>query len=174
MLLLQVSQTHGASEGDGVCKVELVASGCRYNVSGSVQGGIPVLLELNGSVFRQPIALCGNLLFFKASGGPQLLSSLAGMNHDKLKVGYSLFRNFFFLFKLLHLNRSRLKPQFSCKNLKILHFLGVLTANGVEIQSFSAPTAHPEDPWHCMGVSSLLPDLSVLKPVVKDVAQLQI
>uniref|UniRef100_A0A8C7ZUQ0 phosphoglycerate dehydrogenase n=1 Tax=Oryzias sinensis TaxID=183150 RepID=A0A8C7ZUQ0_9TELE len=96
--------------------VELVAGGCSYRVSGSVQGGAPVLLELNGSVFRQPIALCGNLLFFRASGGPQLLSSMAG----------------------------------------------VLAANGVEIQSFSAPTAHPEDPWHCVGVSSLLPDLSKL------------
>uniref|UniRef100_A0A8C7ZTA5 phosphoglycerate dehydrogenase n=1 Tax=Oryzias sinensis TaxID=183150 RepID=A0A8C7ZTA5_9TELE len=122
------NQTHGASEGNGVCKVELVAGGCSYRVSGSVQGGAPVLLELNGSVFRQPIALCGNLLFFRASGGPQLLSSMAG----------------------------------------------VLAANGVEIQSFSAPTAHPEDPWHCVGVSSLLPDLSVLKPSVKDAAQLQI
>uniref|UniRef100_A0A3P9I728 D-3-phosphoglycerate dehydrogenase n=1 Tax=Oryzias latipes TaxID=8090 RepID=A0A3P9I728_ORYLA len=125
---IEVSQTHGASEGDGVCKVELVAGGCSYRVSGSVQGGVPVLLELNGSVFRQPIALCGNLLFFRASGGPQLLSSMAG----------------------------------------------VFAANGVEIQSFSAPTAHPDDPWHCVGVSSLLPDLSVLKPSVKDAAQLQI
>uniref|UniRef100_H2MRX6 phosphoglycerate dehydrogenase n=1 Tax=Oryzias latipes TaxID=8090 RepID=H2MRX6_ORYLA len=118
----------GAVSPPRCLQVELVAGGCSYRVSGSVQGGVPVLLELNGSVFRQPIALCGNLLFFRASGGPQLLSSMAG----------------------------------------------VLAANGVEIQSFSAPTAHPEDPWHCVGVSSLLPDLSVLKPSVKDAAQLQI
>lgn len=76
----QVNQTHCASDGSasGVCKVEIVANGCSYKASGSVQGGMPVLLELSDSVFRQPVSLTGNLLFFKASTDPQLLSSVAG------------------------------------------------------------------------------------------------
>lgn len=55
-----------------------MASGHSYKASGSVQGGGPVLLELSDSAFRQPVSLSGNLLFFKASASPQLLSSVAG------------------------------------------------------------------------------------------------
>lgn len=55
-----------------------MASGSSYKASGLVQGGVPVLLELSDSVFRQPVSLAGNLLFFKAAANPQLLSSLAG------------------------------------------------------------------------------------------------
>lgn len=75
-----MNQAHCASDGvgEGVCKVEIVANGCSYKASGSVQGGVPVLLELCDSVFRQPISLQGNLLFFKAPANPQILSSLAG------------------------------------------------------------------------------------------------
>lgn len=76
----QVNHTHCKSDGaaSGVCKVEIVASGTSYKASGSVQGGVPVLLELSDSVFRQPVSLTGNLLFIKASANPQLLSSVAG------------------------------------------------------------------------------------------------
>ena len=76
----QVNQTHCAADraASGVCTVEIEASGCRYKASGSVQGGVPVLLELSDSVFRQAVSLTGNLLFFKASANPQLLSSVAG------------------------------------------------------------------------------------------------
>uniref|UniRef100_A0A3B4FD08 Phosphoglycerate dehydrogenase n=1 Tax=Pundamilia nyererei TaxID=303518 RepID=A0A3B4FD08_9CICH len=109
-----------------VCKVEIAANGCSYKASGSVQGGAPVLLELCNSVFRQPISLTGNLLFFKAPANPQLLSSLAG----------------------------------------------VLATEGVEIESFSAPADRSGDLWYCVGVSSLLRDLSALNSVVKDAAQL--
>ncbi|XP_058479117.1 D-3-phosphoglycerate dehydrogenase [Solea solea] len=79
---IMVNQTHCASDGaaaESVCKVEIVANGCSYKANGSVQCGVPILLELNGSVFRQPVALTGNLLFFKASASPQLLSSMAGL-----------------------------------------------------------------------------------------------
>uniref|UniRef100_A0AAX7VRF2 D-3-phosphoglycerate dehydrogenase n=1 Tax=Astatotilapia calliptera TaxID=8154 RepID=A0AAX7VRF2_ASTCA len=126
--LLQVYQAHCASAGatEGVCKVEIAANGCSYKASGSVQGGAPVLLELCNSVFRQPISLTGNLLFFKAPANPQLLSSLAG----------------------------------------------VLATEGVEIESFSAPADRSGDLWYCVGVSSLLRDLSALNSVVKDAAQL--
>uniref|UniRef100_I3JQ92 D-3-phosphoglycerate dehydrogenase n=1 Tax=Oreochromis niloticus TaxID=8128 RepID=I3JQ92_ORENI len=119
---------HCASAGaaEGVCKVEIAATGCSYKASGSVQGGVPVLLELCNSVFRQPISLTGNLLFFKAPANPQLLSSLAG----------------------------------------------VLATEGVEIESFSAPADRSGDLWYCVGVSSLLRDLSALNSVVKDAAQL--
>lgn len=77
---LQVNQSHCESDAaaGGVCKVEIQADGCSYKASGSVQGGVPVLLELSDSVFRQPVSLTGNLLFFKASASPQLLSSVAG------------------------------------------------------------------------------------------------
>lgn len=79
-LLLQVNQSHcdSAEAPGGVCKVEIATSGCSFKASGSVQGGVPVLLELNDSAFRQPISLRGNLLFLQASANPQLLSSVAG------------------------------------------------------------------------------------------------
>lgn len=127
---ITVNQTHCASDGaaSGVCKVEIVASGCNYKASGSIQGGVPVLLELSDSVFRQPVFLTGNLLFFRASASPQLLSSVAG----------------------------------------------VLATEGVEIVSFSAPVDRTGDLWYCVGVSSLLRDLSALKPLVKEAAQLTI
>eukprot|EP00064_Thunnus_orientalis_P011086 superscaffoldBa00001567_g11116 len=127
---ITVNQSHCMSDGaaDGVCQVEIAASGCSYKASGSVQGGVPVLLELSGSVFRQPVSLTGNLLFFKASANPQLLSSVAGL----------------------------------------------LAAERVEIQSFSAPADRTGDLWYCVGVSSLLRDLGALKPLAKEAAQLSI
>ncbi|XP_071781414.1 D-3-phosphoglycerate dehydrogenase [Centroberyx gerrardi] len=78
---IAVNKNHSQSDGaaDGVCKVEISAGGCDYKASGSVQGGVPVLLELSGSVFRQPVSLTGNLLFFKALASPQLLPSVAGL-----------------------------------------------------------------------------------------------
>ncbi|PWA31224.1 hypothetical protein CCH79_00002748 [Gambusia affinis] len=125
---IAVNQSHCASEEAGLCKVEVVADGHSYKARGSVQGGVPVLLELSGSVFRQPVSLTGNLLFLQASADPQLLPSVAG----------------------------------------------VLASEGVQIESFSAPVDHTGDVWYCVGVSSLLQDLSVLKPLVKNVAQLSI
>uniref|UniRef100_A0A3P9N6V7 Phosphoglycerate dehydrogenase n=1 Tax=Poecilia reticulata TaxID=8081 RepID=A0A3P9N6V7_POERE len=108
--------------------VEAVADGRSYKASGSVQGGVPILLELSGSVFRQPVSLTGNLLFLQASADPQLLPSVAG----------------------------------------------ALASEGVRIESFSAPVDHTGDVWYCVGLSSLLQDLNVLKPLVKNVAQLSI
>ncbi|KAL7385220.1 hypothetical protein ABVT39_017874 [Epinephelus coioides] len=127
---IMVNHTHCGSDGaaSDVCKVEIEANGCSYKASGSVQGGVPVLLELSDSVFRQPVSLTGNLLFFKASASPQLLSSVAGL----------------------------------------------LATEGVEIESFSAPADRTGDLWYCVGVSSLLRDLSALKPLVKEAAQLSI
>lgn len=76
----QVTQSNcpADSAAGGVCKVEVVAGGCSYAADGAVQGGVPVLLKLNGSVYRQPVCLAGHLLVFKASPNPQMLSSVAG------------------------------------------------------------------------------------------------
>ncbi|KAM4608972.1 D-3-phosphoglycerate dehydrogenase [Polymixia lowei] len=78
---IKVNQNHNQSDGNclGVCEVEISANGSSYKASGSVQGGLPVLLELSGSVFRQPVSLTGKLLFFKALASPQLLQSVAGL-----------------------------------------------------------------------------------------------
>lgn len=77
---MQVNQSHcdSAEAAAGVCNVEIAANGGSFKASGSVQGGVPVLLELSDSTFRQPISLRGNLLFLQASANPQLLSSVAG------------------------------------------------------------------------------------------------
>ncbi|KAG7272350.1 hypothetical protein CRUP_011598 [Coryphaenoides rupestris] len=78
---ITVTQTHSQSEGScrGVCQVEILAGGDSYKASGSVLGGAPVLLELGGGVFRQPVSLTGNLLFLLVTASPQLLPSLAGL-----------------------------------------------------------------------------------------------
>lgn len=71
-----------------MCHVEVAANGCSYRASGAAQGGVPVLLEMCGSVFRQPVSLAGNLLFFKAHANPQLLSSVAGKNMTQSSTGF--------------------------------------------------------------------------------------
>lgn len=88
----QITQSHcvADSAASGVCKVEIVAGGCSYAAGGAVQGGVPVLLKLNNSVYRQPVSLAGHLLVFKASANPQLLSSVAGKKVSRpvrLKLG---------------------------------------------------------------------------------------
>uniref|UniRef100_A0A1A8KHY9 D-3-phosphoglycerate dehydrogenase n=1 Tax=Nothobranchius kuhntae TaxID=321403 RepID=A0A1A8KHY9_NOTKU len=78
---ITVNQTHCESGGvaAGVCEVVIEADGCSFKGIGAVLGGVPVLLGLSDSVFRQPVSLAGNLLFFQASASPQLLSSVAGV-----------------------------------------------------------------------------------------------
>ncbi|XP_067113563.1 D-3-phosphoglycerate dehydrogenase [Osmerus mordax] len=76
---ITVNKNHlQACEGN-LCDVELSIKGSRFQASGSVQGGVPVLLGLDSSTFRQPVPLTGNLLFFKAAGGPQLLQAVTGV-----------------------------------------------------------------------------------------------
>lgn len=76
----QINQSHCLADAgaSGVCKVEIVAGGCSYAAHGAVQGGVPLLLKLNNSVYRQPVCLAGHLLAFKAAADPQLLASVAG------------------------------------------------------------------------------------------------
>ncbi|KAG7330984.1 hypothetical protein KOW79_004953 [Hemibagrus wyckioides] len=66
-------------EAKATCMLEASVNGSVYKVSGSVQTVVPVLLQLNGSVFRQPVPLSGNLLFFRAATSPQLLPSVTGV-----------------------------------------------------------------------------------------------
>ncbi|XP_066544113.1 D-3-phosphoglycerate dehydrogenase isoform X1 [Amia ocellicauda] len=124
---IMVTSNHNTTvPSQRACAVEISANGSCYKVVGTVQGDVPVLLELNGSVFRQPVSLSGNLLFFKASSSPQLVPSVAG----------------------------------------------VLAAAGLQMESFSASLDPAGDQWCCVGVSSLLGDLSALKPLVREAAQL--
>lgn len=51
---------------------------------------------------------------------------------------------------------------------------GLLTSEGVEIESFSAPADRSGDLWYCVGLSSPLRDLGALKPLVKEAAQLTV
>lgn len=74
----QVKTDHNDSNGREACVVEVSVNGSSYKAVGSVQTGVPVLLELNGSVFRQPIPLSGHLLFFKAATSTDLLLSVTG------------------------------------------------------------------------------------------------
>ncbi|KAI4873055.1 hypothetical protein NFI96_025481 [Prochilodus magdalenae] len=75
-----IKKSHSDVNGaNAACVVEVSVNGSIYKALGSVQAEVPVLLELNGSVFRQPVPLSGNLLFFKAAASPQLLPSLTGV-----------------------------------------------------------------------------------------------
>nr|XP_006636588.1 PREDICTED: D-3-phosphoglycerate dehydrogenase [Lepisosteus oculatus] len=128
---IKVTSTHSSavpSLSRTACLVETSVNGSCHRAVGSVQEDSPVLLELNGSVFRQPVPLAGNLLFFKAVSNPQLMPSVAG----------------------------------------------VLAAAGLQMETFSASSSTTGEQWCCVGVSSLLSDLNVLKPHVKEVTQLSV
>ncbi|KTG38860.1 hypothetical protein cypCar_00036436 [Cyprinus carpio] len=76
---ITVQTDHKDSDEREVCVVEVSVNGSSFTTVGSVQAGVPVLLELNGSVFRQPVPLTGHLLFFKASNSTELLLSVTGV-----------------------------------------------------------------------------------------------
>uniref|UniRef100_A0A8C2HVW1 D-3-phosphoglycerate dehydrogenase n=1 Tax=Cyprinus carpio TaxID=7962 RepID=A0A8C2HVW1_CYPCA len=76
---ITVQTDHKDSDEREVCVVEVSVNGSSFTTVGSVQAGVPVLLELNGSVFRQPVPLTGHLLFFKASNSTKLLLSVTGV-----------------------------------------------------------------------------------------------
>lgn len=78
MTYLQVKTSHEESGAGEACAVEVSVNGSSYKAVGSVQAGVPVLSELNGCVFRQPVPLSGHLVFFKAMNSTQLLLSVTG------------------------------------------------------------------------------------------------
>ncbi|KAG2459578.1 SERA dehydrogenase, partial [Polypterus senegalus] len=63
------------------CTVDVSANGVSCKIVGSIQGNIPVLLGINGSVFKKPVSLNGNLLLFRASAKPQVLPTIAGVGN---------------------------------------------------------------------------------------------
>lgn len=69
---------NGDGRGGAACVVEVCVNGTRSKAQGSVLAEVPVLEELEGSPFRQPVPLTGHLLFFKAAASPQLLPSITG------------------------------------------------------------------------------------------------
>ncbi|XP_051998848.1 D-3-phosphoglycerate dehydrogenase-like [Xyrauchen texanus] len=76
---ITVKTDHKRSHEREACVVEVFMNGSSYKAVGSVQAGVPVLLELNGSVFRQPVPLTGHLLLFKAAASTELLLSVTGV-----------------------------------------------------------------------------------------------
>ncbi|XP_052004733.1 D-3-phosphoglycerate dehydrogenase-like [Xyrauchen texanus] len=76
---ITVKTDHKESHDHKACVVEVFVNGSSYKAVGSVQAGVPVLLQLNGSVFRQPVPLTGHLLFFKAAACTDLLLSVTGV-----------------------------------------------------------------------------------------------
>ncbi|XP_041056344.1 D-3-phosphoglycerate dehydrogenase isoform X1 [Carcharodon carcharias] len=62
-----------------MCALEVSTSGVSHKLMGSVQAGIPVLLQLDGAMFGQVVPLKGNLLIYKAVQNPQLLPSVIGV-----------------------------------------------------------------------------------------------
>uniref|UniRef100_A0A9J7ZX87 D-3-phosphoglycerate dehydrogenase n=1 Tax=Cyprinus carpio carpio TaxID=630221 RepID=A0A9J7ZX87_CYPCA len=72
---ITVQTDHKDNEREA-CVLEVSVNGRSYKAVGLVQAGLPVLLELNGSVFRQPVPLTGHLLFFKATNSTELLLSV--------------------------------------------------------------------------------------------------
>lgn len=76
---ITVKTAHEESGAREACVVEVSMNGSSYKAVGSVQAGVPVLLEFNGSVFRQPVPLTGHLLFFKATTSTELLLSVTGV-----------------------------------------------------------------------------------------------
>lgn len=66
---LQVTTTHSNAvpelySGDSLLQVTL--QGTPSSLVGSVQGSTPVLQELNGANFKQPVPLTGHLLLYRA------------------------------------------------------------------------------------------------------------
>ncbi|KAI1884829.1 hypothetical protein AGOR_G00213870 [Albula goreensis] len=74
-----ISDSGDQALAQSICVVEISANGTSCKAIGSVHGEAPVLLELNGCPFRQPVPLSGNLLLFRAPASPQNLPNIAGV-----------------------------------------------------------------------------------------------
>ncbi|XP_051871909.1 D-3-phosphoglycerate dehydrogenase [Pristis pectinata] len=79
--LTVVTKHDDAVPGDltNVCALEITTSSASHKFLGSIQVGIPVLLEVDGAAFKQAVPLSGNLLIYKAMEYPQVLQSVAGV-----------------------------------------------------------------------------------------------
>ncbi|XP_020372538.1 D-3-phosphoglycerate dehydrogenase [Rhincodon typus] len=61
------------------CALEISTSGVSHKLVGSVQAGVPVLLEIDGAVFGKVVPLKGNLLIYKSAQNPHNLASVVGV-----------------------------------------------------------------------------------------------
>ncbi|NXY51296.1 SERA dehydrogenase, partial [Ceuthmochares aereus] len=60
--------------------LQLSLQGTPHRVAGTVQGSTPVLRELNGATFKQPVPLAGPILIYRAKATePNALPTLAGL-----------------------------------------------------------------------------------------------
>ncbi|XP_067843612.1 D-3-phosphoglycerate dehydrogenase [Heptranchias perlo] len=79
---LAITTNHSATTAGSptnVCALEISTSSTSHKLLGSVQAGIPVLLEFDGATFSQAVPLEGNLLIYKAVPDPQILPSVGGV-----------------------------------------------------------------------------------------------
>ncbi|NWX92347.1 SERA dehydrogenase, partial [Nothoprocta pentlandii] len=80
---LKVTATHNnlAPEPDGSAGLLQVAlQGTPHRAAGTVQGSTPVLRELNGATFKQPVPLSGSVLIYRAKAQePSALPALTGL-----------------------------------------------------------------------------------------------
>ena len=84
---------HDGGAGVATCVVEVSVNGTRSKAQGSVLAEVPMLEQLEGSPFRQPVPLAGHLLFFKAAASPQLLPSITGEGHGWCEGGSNCCRS---------------------------------------------------------------------------------
>ncbi|XP_068602764.1 D-3-phosphoglycerate dehydrogenase [Brachionichthys hirsutus] len=116
--------------------------------------------DLAGGVCRVQVTASG--CSYRASG------SLQGGAPVLLELCDSVFRQPVSLTGKLLFCRAPAAPQL------LSSVAGLLATEGIEVESYSAPAARSGDGWCCVGLSSLLGDLSALKPLVKEAAQLAI
>ncbi|XP_043931432.1 D-3-phosphoglycerate dehydrogenase [Protopterus annectens] len=73
-IITEHKDTVNEQDGKSTACITVVASS--HLICGSVHGGVPVLLGLNGSAFKQPVSLSGNLLLYKALVDSSTLTSV--------------------------------------------------------------------------------------------------
>uniref|UniRef100_A0A8D0L1C5 D-3-phosphoglycerate dehydrogenase n=1 Tax=Sphenodon punctatus TaxID=8508 RepID=A0A8D0L1C5_SPHPU len=78
-----VTVTHSSAApglGSGEGQLQITAQGTPYKITGSVQGKTPVLQEINGAIFKQPVPLSGSLLIFRSkASNPSVLPTVIGV-----------------------------------------------------------------------------------------------
>jgi len=64
------------AEGRGELAVRATAEGVEHSVVGSLHGGRPTLLEMDGARFESGVTIGGHMLFFQGDGDSQTVMSL--------------------------------------------------------------------------------------------------
>ncbi|XP_075772433.1 D-3-phosphoglycerate dehydrogenase isoform X1 [Pelodiscus sinensis] len=79
---VKVTATEGEAvpePGGGDSALQLALPGTPFKLVGSLQGSTPVLQELNGAAFPQPVPLAGHLLLYRAPAGASPLPAVLGL-----------------------------------------------------------------------------------------------